>query len=99
MSSPTSTRVKPPGSVAVAIVVSMMFVTPVLAATTLHPLKIRWGVLLDFVSAHQGALILGFSLMLVIALMLRAAETPARPRADVAPALRDAAPHGLDGLA
>ena len=38
----SKTPMRTPGSVAVAVVVTLMFVTPVLAATTLHPVGFRW---------------------------------------------------------
>jgi len=60
-----------PGSVVIGIAVALMFVTPVFAATSLRPLAIRWDALIAFVSAHQFALLLGFSLMIVIALLLK----------------------------
>ncbi len=89
-----------PGSLAVAIVVGLMFVTPVIAATTLRPLTIRWSALLDFVSAHQFELILGFSLMIAIALLLKAtALTTARRSTHVRPILANRGPRGIDGLA
>ena len=92
-----------PGSVALAIVVGLMFVTPVLAATTLHPLAIRWTVLFDFIAAHRFGLVLGFALMIVIALMLRAADGHATRHAnDIEPAMGDDVSLGIesiDGLA
>jgi len=67
---------RPPGSVVIAIAVGLMFGTPVLAATTLSPLTIHWGAVIAFVSAHQVALLLGFSLMVVIALLLKSQQQP-----------------------
>lgn len=95
-----SPNVFPPGSIALAIVVALMFATPVLAATTLHPAGFRWAALLAFVSAHQFELILGFSLMIVIALLLKAA-TSHRPRRlfEPDPLMGDAIARSVDGLA
>jgi len=89
-----------PGSGAVAIVVGLMFVTPVLAATTLRPLTIRWSTLVAFVSAHQFELMLGFSLMIAIALLLKAAASnPSSPPVRAQATVPTGAAHGLDGLA
>jgi hypothetical protein len=65
-----------PASVVIAIAVGLMFVTPVFAATSLRPLAIRWDALIAFVSEHQFALLLGFSLMVVIALSLTSTQRP-----------------------
>lgn len=95
--------VRTPGSIAVAFVVGLMLVTPGLAATTLHPLTFSWDALLAFVSLHQFELILGFALMIAIALLLKAAAAgPRLPRIDATPLgsmIRETAPRGLDGLA
>jgi hypothetical protein len=97
---PNATKpVRTPGSVAVAIVVGLMFVTPVLAATTLRPLTISWSALVDFVSVHQFELMLGFGLMIAIALLLKAvAFGPSQP-AHPLQIMPDGAPRGVDGLA
>ena len=95
-----NTPVRTPGSVAVALVVGMMFVTPVLAATTIRPLTIRWDLLFAFVRVHQLGLIVGFSLMIAIALMLRAAARyPQSRRTTLDTMLAEPGPHGIDGLA
>jgi hypothetical protein len=92
--------VRTPGSVAVAIVVGMMFVTPVLAATTIDPLSIRWDVLVAFVRAHQLGLVAGFALMIAIASMLKAAgRRPQPPRASLDAMIAEPGPHGIDDRA
>lgn len=97
---PANKPLRTPGSFAVAIVVSLMFVTPVLAATTLRPVSFRWNAFVQFVASHQFALILGFSLMIVIAWLLKtAANVPARSPRRFDLILADPSPHGIDGLA
>jgi len=65
-----------PASAVIAIAVGLMFVTPVFAATSLRPLAIRWDALIAFVSDHQFALLSGFSLMIVFALLLTSKQRP-----------------------
>jgi hypothetical protein len=97
-----STRTKPertPGSIAVAIVVALMFASPVLAATTLNPVGFKWRALVSFVAAHQFELILGFGLMVAIALLLKAAASnPTRAPTRIESLVPKARPHGIDGL-
>ena len=88
----------PPGSFAVALVVGLMFVTPVLAATSLHPLALRWDVLVAFVAQHRLGLSFGFAMMGAIAMMLRAAsERPQQPPAWLDP-MDERNGNGLDVL-
>lgn len=63
-----------PGSFVIAIAIGLMFVTPVFAATTLRPLMFDWSASIAFVSAHQFALLLGFSLTIVLALLLKSQQ-------------------------
>ncbi len=73
------TPIRMPASVVIAIAVGLLFVTPVFAATSFRPLMIRWDALIAFVSAHQVALLLGFSLMVAIALLLKSRQKAQSP--------------------
>jgi hypothetical protein len=88
------------GSVAVAIVVALMFASPVMAAVHVRPFAFDWPALIRFVAIHQFELVLGFGLMIAVALLLKtAAARPPRTTTSIEPLVRDVLPRGLDGLA
>jgi hypothetical protein len=94
-----SSPVRTPGSLAVAIVVGLMFATPLLAALRLGHAGFQWSALVDFVGAHRFGLILGFGLMIAISLLLRAARSTVHPAAEPESSAIPDAVRDLDGLA
>jgi hypothetical protein len=60
----------------------------------------KWRALVGFVAVHQFELILGFGLMIAIALLLKsAAAHPRHVRGRLESIVSDAAPQGIDGTA